>query len=59
MAQLGGLVDLVLDGGPARAGVPSTVVDCSGERARILRAGAIAAVDLAHALHEAGLEHEI
>jgi L-threonylcarbamoyladenylate synthase len=41
LAQLGERVELVLDGGPARGGVPSTVVDCTGESPRILRAGAI------------------
>jgi L-threonylcarbamoyladenylate synthase len=41
VAQLGSRVDLVLDGGPARGGVPSTVVDCSGQTPRILRVGAI------------------
>ena len=30
LAQLGDRIDLVLDGGPAQGGVPSTVVDCSG-----------------------------
>jgi L-threonylcarbamoyladenylate synthase len=41
LAQLGGRIDLVLDGGPARGGVPSTVVDCTEARPRVLRAGAI------------------
>jgi L-threonylcarbamoyladenylate synthase len=57
LAQLAGRIDLVLDGGPARGGVPSTVVDCSGERPRILRVGAIAAADLDLALAEVGLPH--
>jgi L-threonylcarbamoyladenylate synthase len=43
LAQLGDRVDLVLDGGRARGGVPSTVVDCSGETPRVLRPGAISA----------------
>ena len=42
LAQLGSRIDLVLDGGPARGGVPSTVVDCTGDTPLILRAGAIA-----------------
>jgi hypothetical protein len=50
MAQLGERVDLVLDGGPARGGVPSTVVDCSGEEPLILRAGEIGAAAIADAL---------
>jgi tRNA threonylcarbamoyl adenosine modification protein (Sua5/YciO/YrdC/YwlC family) len=40
-AQLGLRIELVLDGGPARGGVPSTVVDCSGPTPRLLRAGAV------------------
>jgi L-threonylcarbamoyladenylate synthase len=44
--QLGDAVDLVLDGGRSRGGRPSTVVDCSGDRLRILRTGAISASDL-------------
>jgi L-threonylcarbamoyladenylate synthase len=41
MAQLGERIDLVLDGGAARGGVPSTVVDCSTEAPKVLREGAI------------------
>ena len=55
MEQLGDRLDLVLDGGPARGGVPSTVVDCSGEEPRILRAGAIDPAALQAALAAAGL----
>ncbi len=43
LAQLDGAVDLVLDGGPARAGRPSTVVRVVGDGVEILRDGAIAA----------------
>ena len=50
MAQLGDRVDLILDGGPARGGVPSTVVDCTGEEPKVLRIGAIAAVAIVDAL---------
>jgi tRNA A37 threonylcarbamoyladenosine synthetase subunit TsaC/SUA5/YrdC len=57
LAQLGSRIDLVLDGGPARGGVPSTVVDCSGELPRVLRAGAIAPFRLAAILDEAGFAH--
>ncbi len=38
---IGGLIDLVLDGGRVSLGVPSTVIDCTVEPARILREGAI------------------
>ena len=50
LAQLGDRIDLILDGGPARGGVPSTVADCSGEAVRILRAGAIDRHDIEAAL---------
>lgn len=59
LAQLGSRIDLVLDGGSARGGVPSTVVDCSGELPRIIRAGAIPPAALASVLDGAGLAHEL
>ena len=39
--QLGGSVDLVLDGGPCTVGVESTIVDLSGDRPALLRPGGI------------------
>jgi L-threonylcarbamoyladenylate synthase len=39
--QLGDDVAIYLDGGPARTGVASTIVDVTGELPRVLRAGAI------------------
>jgi L-threonylcarbamoyladenylate synthase len=39
LAQLGSRVDMILDGGPARIGLESTVLDLAGERPRILRPG--------------------
>jgi L-threonylcarbamoyladenylate synthase len=53
--QLGDAIELILDGGPARGGPPSTVIDCSSATPRILRAGAIPADAIALALREAGL----
>jgi len=41
MKQLGGRIELILDGGAVPGGVPSTVVDCTQDPPRILRAGAI------------------
>ncbi|MEA2608939.1 MAG: L-threonylcarbamoyladenylate synthase [Chloroflexota bacterium] len=41
VAQLGESIDLVLDGGRAHGGPASTVVDCSGLLALILREGAV------------------
>ena len=38
---LGSEVDTVVDGGPSPLAFPSTVIDVSGERVRILRTGAI------------------
>jgi L-threonylcarbamoyladenylate synthase len=59
LAQLGSRIDLVLDGGPARGGIPSSVVDCSGKLPRILRAGAILPADLVGVLDAAGLAHGV
>lgn len=39
--QLDGRIALVLDGGRTAGGVPSTIVDCSGNGVRIVREGAI------------------
>ncbi len=41
LAQLDGRIELVLDGSDAPGGVPSTVVDCTGDSISILRQGAI------------------
>ena len=53
LEQLGERIELVLDGGLARGGTPSTVVDCSGELPRVLREGAIEAGRLVEALETA------
>ncbi len=39
--QLGGSVEVYLDGGRCPATVPSTILDCTGEAPRVLRTGAI------------------
>ena len=59
LAQLGDGVDLILDGGPARGGPPSTVVDCTGERPVILRDGAVPVARIAEILDAAGVEHDL
>lgn len=41
MAGLRGRIDAVLDGGPCRVGLESTIVDLTGPRPRIVRAGPI------------------
>ncbi len=56
---LGDALDLILDGGPARSAVASTVIDCSGDRPRLLREGAIPAAALAAVLDDAELPHDL
>ncbi len=41
LAQLGGHIHLILDGGHAPGGIPSTVVDCTGPQPVVLREGPI------------------
>ena len=41
LAQLDGLIDLIIDGGKTESGKPSTVVDLTGEEIKILRVGSI------------------
>jgi tRNA threonylcarbamoyl adenosine modification protein (Sua5/YciO/YrdC/YwlC family) len=41
LAQLGGDVAVYLDGGPCADSVPSTIVDLTGDRPRVLRVGAV------------------
>ena len=49
-ADLSGRVPLILDGGPCRFGVESTIVDCTGQDAVILRPGAVTREMLEEAL---------
>jgi L-threonylcarbamoyladenylate synthase len=39
--QLGGRIPLILDGGRTPGGIPSTLVDCTGDQPLILREGPI------------------
>jgi L-threonylcarbamoyladenylate synthase len=41
MDSIGGRIDLLLDGGPAQAALPSTVVDAGDDPPRVLRRGAV------------------
>jgi L-threonylcarbamoyladenylate synthase len=50
LAQLGGRIPLILDGGRTPGGTPSTVVDCTGPEPVILRQGPISSKDLRAAL---------
>jgi len=45
-AQLNGHIDLIIDGGRTPGGVPSTLVDCSMDEIKILRAGPITLAEL-------------
>lgn len=54
-ADMDGKIPLILDGGPCRFGVESTIVDCTGERAEILRPGAVTREMLAEVLGELAL----
>lgn len=58
-AQLGDAIELILDGGPSRTAIASTVVDVSIERPRILRAGAVASASIADLLDGAGVAHDV
>jgi len=40
-AQLGGRIAMILDGGETPGGVPSTLVDCTGDEIQVLREGPI------------------
>lgn len=50
-AQLGGRIALIIDGGIAPGGLPSTLVDCTGDKPIILREGPITLENLVSALH--------
>jgi L-threonylcarbamoyladenylate synthase len=39
--QLGDRIDLILDGGPCRAGIPSSLLDCTASPPVLLRHGAV------------------
>ncbi|MCB0900486.1 MAG: threonylcarbamoyl-AMP synthase, partial [Actinobacteria bacterium] len=55
-ADLGDDVDLVLDGGPCRVGVESTIVDCTVDPPRILRHGGVAADRIASVVGALGAD---
>lgn len=50
IADLGTSVDLVLDGGPCRVGVESTIIDVSGDTVEVLRSGGISIQRIAEVL---------
>lgn len=57
--QLGAVVDLILDGGPAHGGPASTVVDCTGLVPVVLRSGAIPLARVVAVLDAAAVAHDL
>lgn len=49
-AQLNGRIPLILDGGVTPGGIPSTVVDCSGEEPVVVREGPISLEEIMAAI---------
>ena len=49
-AQLGGRIELILDGGACPGGVPSTILDCTACPARVIRRGIISDAALRDAI---------
>lgn len=50
MAQLGGRIAMIIDGGRTPGGIPSTLVDCTGNEIQILREGPISKEQLLNAI---------
>jgi len=57
--QLGDVIELIVDGGPAHGGPASTVVDCTGAVPRILRIGEVPLERVVGILDAAGVPHEL
>jgi L-threonylcarbamoyladenylate synthase len=54
-AQLGGRVDIIVDGGPCRVGLESTIVSLLGPTPEVLRPGAVTVEDLRAAIGDVAL----
>jgi L-threonylcarbamoyladenylate synthase len=54
--MLGDRLEVLLDGGPTKGDVPSTIVDVTGETGRLLRSGAVSLEDLNDLLFSMGAE---
>ncbi len=48
--QLGNKIDYILDGGPSKIGVESTIVRCTGRQPEVLRLGGLAVEDIEAAI---------
>ena len=57
--QLGGVIDLILDGGVAHGGPASTVVDCTTAMPRVLRIGEVPLERVTQILDSAGVPHNL
>jgi tRNA threonylcarbamoyl adenosine modification protein (Sua5/YciO/YrdC/YwlC family) len=58
-AMLGESVDVIVDGGACPGAAPSTIVDATSSRPRLLRAGAISVADLDETLAGLGLTIDV
>ena len=54
LEELGEMVELIIDGGPAPLGVPSTVLDLTGPEPRLLREGPIGLSDILKVIEAVG-----
>lgn len=52
LQQLEGRIDLILDGGPVPGGLASTVLDCCGEKLKVLREGPISLESIYRVINE-------
>ncbi len=50
IADLGGAIDAVLDGGPTPLGIESTIIDCTSNTPRLLRVGGIPRAEIERVL---------
>ncbi len=50
LSQLGGRIPMIIDGGETPGGIPSTLVDCTGDEIQILREGPITEEELLNAI---------
>ena len=57
--DLEGRIPLILDGGPCRVGLESTVVDLTSDPVRILRPGGVSLEDIARTVGEAELDGSV
>ncbi|HEY61002.1 MAG TPA: threonylcarbamoyl-AMP synthase [Anaerolineae bacterium] len=49
--QLEAKIEIIMDGGTCRKGIPSTIVDCTGEKVKILRQGGLLEDAILSCLH--------